>query len=192
MIDAEAKAKILQANISNIVRKVKSGKPLSQPEIALLHGESERSQKQTSLDDTIGADALAKLTTLTDQRHRQLAKAGFFPDPVKGRYQTEKTIQGVIRYYREAAQVDINEEQLERRTRLQADLLQIEKDEKEGKLLPIEHVETAWEFIIVNLRQRIWHHQKLSDEIKRDLLSEIINIPERDYSAAKSEREHEQ
>lgn len=50
---------------------------------------------------TITADRLCALTGLKDDRHRQLAKQGYFPAPKKGLYQLTVTLQGLFRYYRE-------------------------------------------------------------------------------------------
>jgi hypothetical protein len=75
---------------------------------------------------------------------------------------------------------DLHGERL-RNERLDADLKQIKLAEAEGHLLPIEHIESAWGFVVVNLRQRILHHQKLTEDIKRDLLRELKDIPIDDY-----------
>jgi len=53
---------------------------------------------------TIPADRLCSLTGLTDRRHRQLAKEGFFPPPVAGEYELAATIKGLFRFFREAGQ----------------------------------------------------------------------------------------
>jgi hypothetical protein len=50
---------------------------------------------------TISGSQLEVLTGLTDRRLRQLAKAGYFPPPVKGQYQQTVTIRGLFKYYRE-------------------------------------------------------------------------------------------
>lgn len=50
---------------------------------------------------TISGSQLEILTGLTDRRLRQLAKAGYFPPPVKGQYQQTVTIRGLFKYYRE-------------------------------------------------------------------------------------------
>jgi len=46
---------------------------------------------------TITAEQLCSWTGFTDRRHRQLAAAGWFPPPIKGRYQPKALI-GMIRY----------------------------------------------------------------------------------------------
>src|SRR5262245_55214640 len=48
----------------------------------------------------ITAEQLCSITGLTDRRHRQLAAAGYFPPPIRGRYQGV-TLLGIIRYQRE-------------------------------------------------------------------------------------------
>jgi hypothetical protein len=53
---------------------------------------------------TIDAGALSALSGLTDRRHRQLAKSGFFPPPANGQYELNATIRGLFRYYRESSQ----------------------------------------------------------------------------------------
>lgn len=52
---------------------------------------------------TISADRLCQLSGLTDRRHRQLAKQGFFPPPFKSDYQEDATLIGLFRYLRERA-----------------------------------------------------------------------------------------
>lgn len=54
--------------------------------------------------DTIHADKLCALTGLSDRRHRQLAKAGYFPPPKQSEYQLAPTIKGMFQYYRELGQ----------------------------------------------------------------------------------------
>jgi len=51
--------------------------------------------------DTISADDLEALTGLTDRRHRQLAKEGYFPPPERSQYQLTATIHGMFKYYAE-------------------------------------------------------------------------------------------
>ena len=50
---------------------------------------------------TISADKLCALTGLTDRRHRQLAKDGWFPPPYKGQYDANKALAGLFKYFRE-------------------------------------------------------------------------------------------
>ena len=48
----------------------------------------------------ITAEKLCAITGLSDRRH-QIAKAGYFPPPVKSQYQLIATLQGMCGYYRE-------------------------------------------------------------------------------------------
>jgi phage terminase Nu1 subunit (DNA packaging protein) len=50
---------------------------------------------------TLSADQMEALTGLTERRLRQLAKAGYFPPPVRAQYQQAPTIRGLFKYYRE-------------------------------------------------------------------------------------------
>ncbi len=50
----------------------------------------------------ISAEKLCQLSGLTDRQHRNIAKAGYYPPPIKGQYQMTLTITGLLRYYREA------------------------------------------------------------------------------------------
>jgi hypothetical protein len=51
----------------------------------------------------IHGDQLEKLTGKTDRRMRQLAKAGWFPPPIRGCYQFSATIRGLLKYYEASA-----------------------------------------------------------------------------------------
>ena len=50
---------------------------------------------------TLTGSQLEMLTGLTERRLRQLAKAGYFPPPAKGKFQQTATIRGLFKYYRE-------------------------------------------------------------------------------------------
>lgn len=50
---------------------------------------------------TISSEKLCALTGLTDRRHRQLAKEGYFPPPYRGEYQAWPAITGLFKYHRE-------------------------------------------------------------------------------------------
>jgi hypothetical protein len=60
--------------------------------------------------DTLTAEQLCTLTTLTDRRHRQIATEGFFPAPKRGRYERDATLSGLFRYFRELASKESDEE----------------------------------------------------------------------------------
>jgi hypothetical protein len=86
---------------------------------------------------TITADALAKLTGLTDRRHRQLAKAGFFPPPVRGCYLQAETLTGLFKYFREMASQDPVAESRARLNSVRATSLERKAQLSEGALIDI-------------------------------------------------------
>lgn len=54
---------------------------------------------------TISASQLCAITGLTDRQHRNIAKAGYFPPPMRGVYHhREATLFGIIKYQRELLQ----------------------------------------------------------------------------------------
>lgn len=73
---------------------------------------------------TITAEKLCALTGLSDRRHRQLAREGYFPPPIDSVYQLGPTITGMFRYYREigqrrsGTQAELKEEKLRWETEL--------------------------------------------------------------------------
>ena len=99
MIKPSDKAKIFQADQANIVRKVKAGKPLSKYEREII--ETQTTAEPEGLPEFIAGAKLALLSGLSDRRHRQIAKDGYFPDPIRGRYKFEATISGLFKFYRE-------------------------------------------------------------------------------------------
>lgn len=85
-----------------------------------------------SEQQTISAEKLCALTGLTDRRHRQIAKEGFFPPPIKGQYQLAQTLQGLFRYYREMGEYKKNrKEKIDEEKHRK---LKLENDETEGRL----------------------------------------------------------
>jgi hypothetical protein len=52
---------------------------------------------------TISGKKLATITGLSEERQRQLAKAGHYPAPVRGQYETISTLTGLFAYFRELA-----------------------------------------------------------------------------------------
>lgn len=88
--------------------------------------------------DTIHADKLCSLTGLTDRRHRQLAKAGYFPPPKRSEYQLAATIKGMFLFYREQAAKKTDSD--ERIKTARADKLEIQNAALRRDLIPAEEV----------------------------------------------------
>jgi len=89
-------------------------------------------------EPTIHADKLCALTGLTDRRHRQLSKAGYFPPPVLSEYQLAPTIKGMFQYYREQkAKNGTNDDRIKKG---RANRLEIQNKILTRDLIPLEEV----------------------------------------------------
>ena len=106
---------------------------------------------------TITGEQLCTLTGLTDRRHRQLAKDGYFPPPIKGQYQMTDSIQGMFRYYRELQHRGNDEFAMERlrKTRAEANLAEIRLAKERKDALDRHSVIRTWENIIMVIRQKL-------------------------------------
>jgi phage terminase Nu1 subunit (DNA packaging protein) len=116
---------------------------------------SENSQKPT-----ITASDLCTLTGLTDRRHRQLAAQGFFPPPLRGEYERDAVIAGMLRFYREIVSGGTGrkaERQARTRlTRARARELEFTEKIRIGNYVSTEEVERAISQCVVQpLRPRI-------------------------------------
>mgnify|MGYP003331524366 CR=1 FL=1 len=130
----------------------------------------------------VSAEHLVALTGFTDRWLRDLAKRGYYSPPEHGQYAFVQTVKGLIRYFREQAEKSREDIEVARKQKLDKEniLLQLKIDEAERRLVPLASVETAWEFVIVELRQGI-QSAPLSDTEKRILLDRLQKIPIDDY-----------
>jgi hypothetical protein len=76
---------------------------------------------------TISNRELCKATGRTDSWHRQLAKSGYFPSPVKGRYQFLAVLSGLVRYFDERLKKQDSSYIHERTGLVRAKRIQLEK-----------------------------------------------------------------
>ncbi len=108
-------------------------------------------------EQTISGRRLCTLTGLTDRRHRQLAKDGYFPPPIKGQYQLTPTLQGMFRYYRELQHRGNDDFAMERlrKTRAEANLAEIRLAKERKDALDRHSVIRTWENIIMVIRQKL-------------------------------------
>lgn len=84
---------------------------------------------------------IAALAGITTRRLRQLADQGQIPKPVKGAYPTTETLQKLFTYFRENAGGDAKAQRLAQQTRrdkAQADLLELQRRQREGELVTME------------------------------------------------------
>lgn len=158
-------------------------------------------------EQAITADELCALTGLTDRRHRQLAKDGFFPPPEGSAYQTIPTLRGLFQHYRAINEnrTDLAGEKLgkiaaERR------LAELQLARERREVLPTVDVERAWQYAFAEARGRwlqlpskaevkfpTWVDSRtcgawLEDEINA-LLKELADSP--DYSPQEVEDDEE-
>ena len=83
---------------------------------------------------------IAALAGITTRRLRQLADQGQIPKPVKGAYPTTETLQKLLTYFREH-RGDAKAQRLAQQTRrdkAQADLLELQRRQREGELVTME------------------------------------------------------
>ncbi|MBL9138658.1 MAG: hypothetical protein JNK85_22505 [Verrucomicrobiales bacterium] len=101
-------------------------------------------------DGTMSSEEFSSLTGLTDKRHRQLAKEGWFPPPEDGRWKTAPCIRGMFKYYRGSA------ERNERKTNIELknQLLQIAVKAKLHEYIPTTEVRQFMAKMIVGAKTR--------------------------------------
>jgi len=105
----------------------------------------------------IAAEKLCTLTGVSDKRHRQIAKEGFFPPPINGQYQMALTLQGLFRYYRELGKRKHSTFESERTKKLAAErrIEELKLARMLGNSLDAEAVVRAWQNCIMVARQKL-------------------------------------
>lgn len=105
----------------------------------------------------IAAETLCNLTGLSDRRHRQIAKEGYFSPPLKGQYQFTATIQGLFRHYRELSQKRNSSTEDEKRKKLTAErkIEELKLARMMGNSLDAEAVVRAWQGVVMIARQKL-------------------------------------
>jgi hypothetical protein len=94
----------------------------------------------------IGARDLEELTGLTDVRHRQISRLGFFKPPVKGKYLHPESVRGIFRYYQERTQATHDEVAEEKRRKLSAEreIKEQQAAKLAGSLVSVLEVSRVW------------------------------------------------
>ena|SRR3990167_899566 len=119
--------------------------------------------------NSLTAEKLCALTGLTDRRHRQLASAGYFPPPIKGRYQAGKTIAGLFTYFRQqlTKKDDSLRKEQQAYTRAKRELAEEELAQFRGLYVPKADIGPALRNI--SLHQRAVLQRKFEQEIAPNL-----------------------
>lgn len=152
---------------------------------------------------------IAKLLLISERRVQQLSQQGTIPKNQHGRYDLIPAVQGYIRYLQERAMGkggggDDYHTEKARLIKLQADKAQIDLDILEEKLIFAEHVQKAWENVLMAFKSKLMaiptkaapviaaetqpgQIQQILDDLVRETLAELANYdPEIDPTAATS------
>lgn len=104
------------------------------------------------------APALAKLLNLTVQQVYNLANSGTIPKPPAGEpWNLTQCGHAYIKYLQGRAGGEKRDFAAERtrKTRLEADILELEKAQLEGQLIPVDEVQSAWGRLAAAFRARM-------------------------------------
>lgn len=116
-----------------------------------------RPQPAAQQAGTLEAAKLAALVKLSTRQLTNLAKAGWFPPaPEGGRYPVGPTLLGLVNYYRHQAEKktdDMAKEELRFKT-AKADIAEIERDKRKGRLIELNQAEAGWDNIVLSFRSR--------------------------------------
>lgn len=131
---------------------------------------------------TISADKLCAITGLTDRRHRQIAKEGYFPPPTGGEYQLTPTLVGLFRYYRESYQKTAKTlaDDKQQKIRKEIELLELKIQEQNRRLVPAEEVRRVWNAVTTAIGQIITASE-LPQKTKVEIVESLRRIKVADY-----------
>jgi len=126
--------------------------------------------------NTISNDKLSAITGLTYRRHKQLADAGFVPKPDRGRWPTLETLRGLFDYYRRdyESKRGLHVEKL-RSEKLRADLLELELEEEQNRLIPMDFAIDCLADLIIGITQKI-KGSSLSELEKAEILKDVRSL----------------
>ena len=190
MLTKKQIAQVEAKNLENIVRKAAGGKTLTQKEMDALGAHAGAIDSANS--EQLTADKFCQITGLTDRRHRQLAKAGFYPMPKKGIYEMTPTLAGFVRYMREqveSAGADFEEEKLKKLT-AERHMAELKLAKERKAALDADAVFRAWENIVLTIRQKLMalpsktaprlahlgEQQKIEAELEREVADALVDL----------------
>lgn len=121
-------------------------------------------------EQLVRAEELCVWTGLSDQRHRQLAKAGYFPPPIRAEYQIIPTLRGVIRHQRELLErkSDTLRQEQEALTKAKRQMAEEELAKFRSEHIPKSVIGPALRNI--SLHQRAVLQRKLEQELAPNLV----------------------
>lgn len=129
---------------------------------------------------TISAERLCEITSLTDRRHRQLAGQGYFPPPIRGLYQMERTLAGIIKYQREQLSKRNDELRVEQQSlaRAKRQLAEEELAEFRGEYIMKSEIGPAIRNIAISQRAALLrkYEQELAPKLHGKSTVEILRM----------------
>lgn len=146
--------------------------------------------KDNGKSPTVPVSTLAKLFNLTSVRVQQLAADGVISKTGRGQYDLWSSVRGYIKFLqerkvnqwdsREEEQTDLKREQL-RRTKEEADKLELLNARTRGELVEVSRVKRAGEKVMSAIRNRILN-MPLTDDEKDQCLRDLLSVREFDFS----------
>lgn len=146
--------------------------------------------KDNGKSPTVPVSSLAKLFNLTSVRVQQLAADGIISKSGRGQYDLWSSVRGYIKFLQERKvnqwdakdeeQTDLKREQL-RRTKEEADKIQLANERTRGELVEVIAVKRAGEKVMSAIRNRILN-MPLTDDEKDQCLRDLLSIREMDFS----------
>jgi phage terminase Nu1 subunit (DNA packaging protein) len=147
-------------------------------------------KKDNGKSPTVPVSTLAKLFNLTSVRVQQLAADGIISKSGRGQYDLWSSVRGYIKYLQERKvnqwdadddnPSDIKKEQL-RRTKEEADKLELQNARTRGELVEVEKVKRAGEKVMSAIRNRILN-MPLTDDEKDQCLRNLLSLRDIDFS----------
>lgn len=103
------------------------------------------------MGDFCGLPKVASYLMLTERRVNQLAKENILPKISRGEYDLEKCVQSYIAWIQEKHSSDFQAEKT-RKTRHEADLVEMESKKRSGELVEASEIEKVWAMLLAELK----------------------------------------
>ncbi len=146
--------------------------------------------KDNGKSPTVPVSTLAKLFNLTSVRVQQLAADGIIQKSGRGRYDLWPSVRAYIAYLQErkvnqwdsdtADPTEIKKQQL-RRTKEEADKLELANARTRGELVEVSKVKRLGEQVMSGIKTKILN-MPLTDDEKDKCLRDLLSLKDLDYS----------
>lgn len=146
--------------------------------------------KDNGKSPTVPVSTLAKLFNLTSVRVQQLAADGIIQKSGRGRYDLWPSVRAYIAYLQERKvnqwdsdednPTEIKKQQL-RRTKEEADKLELQNARTRGELVPVFKVKRMGEQVMSAIKTKLLN-MPLTDDEKDKCLRDLLSLNELDFS----------